>query len=541
MNSAYQLLKFTTSTPLSGAALFGNALTPTLQLYSPAGDLLTSGSLLPDGRNQTLQYDAIATGIYRIHVAAASGTQGEYYLTSAMTPAASVQSVTIDNGAIQRSLVRSITITFGGTIATAPSAAFSVTRVGDNLSIPVTASAVTVGGGTSQVTLTFSGGALINGSLPDGNYTLSIDGSQILDSLGQQLDAAGSGLPGSVGTTSFFRLYGDANGDRIVNSADITIVASNYLTPGALGDVDGDGVINSADITIIASNYLSSIPAPPSASFGTSSSAALPSAASGANTTAAASQDSAAAAIAGDGSSTNVPNSATEPVLAPWLISAPIAAAAPPVVDTRPSAPTSAASASNNGVGSGVAVTSSYGMVGMLIPTNATLAPSLAPASLAPPNLVPAVTHSTTVVPSSTASSTVSSTPVAVPFHSAGAALFGPNASSSGQHASSAAATPATSTTPFQHNTLVEMLEDLTPSPPFEPSLSIAQDTQLFDPNADDTSADVVTSTAGSTGTSNSSIASLVSAATGDSFFQTGDFSDFEALSARARAKRIFV
>ena len=172
-------------------------------------------------------------------------------------PAPTLQSVTIDNGTPQRSEVRSITVDFGGTIVSAPASAFSLSRVEDNLMIPVSASALTpLAGGNTQVVLTFSGSALENGSLPDGHYVLTIDGSQVIDSFGQQLDAAATGTPGSLGTVAFFRFFGDANGDSVVNGLDIALVSSNWLGSGPSGDVNGDGVVNGLDIAGIASNWL---------------------------------------------------------------------------------------------------------------------------------------------------------------------------------------------------------------------------------------------------------------------------------------------
>ena len=177
-------------------------------------------------------------------------------------PAPEVQSVTIDNGTPQRSEVRSITVDFGGTIVSAPSSAFSVSHVGDHLSIPVTASALTqLPDGNTQVVLTFSGPNLDGSSVPNGYYMLSIDGSQIFDNYGQQLDAARTGVASSMGTIVFFRLFGDANGDGIVNSQDIAIVSSNWLGQGPNGDLNGDGIVNGQDLAAIASTWLNTLPA----------------------------------------------------------------------------------------------------------------------------------------------------------------------------------------------------------------------------------------------------------------------------------------
>ncbi|MBL8746409.1 MAG: hypothetical protein JNK58_08650 [Phycisphaerae bacterium] len=43
--------------------------------------------------------------------------------------------------------------------------------------------------------------------------------------------------------------YGDANGDRVVNFADITNTLSNWGAPGPEGDADDSGIVNFADIT----------------------------------------------------------------------------------------------------------------------------------------------------------------------------------------------------------------------------------------------------------------------------------------------------
>jgi hypothetical protein len=51
-------------------------------------------------------------------------------------------------------------------------------------------------------------------------------------------------------------LAGDANGDGIVNSQDIALVSSNWLTAGPAGDVNSDGIVNSQDIALISSNWL---------------------------------------------------------------------------------------------------------------------------------------------------------------------------------------------------------------------------------------------------------------------------------------------
>jgi hypothetical protein len=61
---------------------------------------------------------------------------------------------------------------------------------------------------------------------------------------------------------------GDANGDGLVDDADATILADNWLTTTGAewtdGDFNGDGAVNEADASILAGNY--GYVAPPAAS-----------------------------------------------------------------------------------------------------------------------------------------------------------------------------------------------------------------------------------------------------------------------------------
>ncbi len=53
---------------------------------------------------------------------------------------------------------------------------------------------------------------------------------------------------------------GDANGDNVVNFADITAVLSNWLDFGAAGDVNNDWIVNFLDITIVLANWNTTCP-----------------------------------------------------------------------------------------------------------------------------------------------------------------------------------------------------------------------------------------------------------------------------------------
>ncbi len=78
-------------------------------------------------------------------------------------------------------------------------------------------------------------------------------------------DGAGNDLnsnPAFGSPQAFLRIVascpGDANGDRVVNFADLNIVLSFFgqtVTPGTNGDVNGDGVVNFADLNTVLSFF----------------------------------------------------------------------------------------------------------------------------------------------------------------------------------------------------------------------------------------------------------------------------------------------
>jgi hypothetical protein len=135
-------------------------------------------------------------------------------------------------------------------------------RTEDGLVVPVVVSAITpLPGGQTQITLTFDGASLQAGSLADGHYTLSIDGSQIIDSNNQQADAAGNGTLGSTRNVSFLRFFGDTNGDGFVDANDYLTYRAAYLSGNATGlnsayDYEGDGQFTMADLQAFTDNLL---------------------------------------------------------------------------------------------------------------------------------------------------------------------------------------------------------------------------------------------------------------------------------------------
>ncbi|MFO0936535.1 MAG: proprotein convertase P-domain-containing protein [Gemmataceae bacterium] len=184
-------------------------------------------------------------------------------------PLSTVSSVTIDDGSAQRSMVRKIVVVVNGNVTAGniQSGAFTLTQTsGPTATFTTNVFSVTaLGGNQTAIELHFSGSSIIGGSLADGRYTLSIDGSKIADATGAPIDAAGTGTPGSVATRNLLRLYGDVNGDGFVNGADFFVFRQVYGAPSSdpaylsYLDFQSDGFINGADYFQFAARYGSSI------------------------------------------------------------------------------------------------------------------------------------------------------------------------------------------------------------------------------------------------------------------------------------------
>ena len=72
---------------------------------------------------------------------------------------------------------------------------------------------------------------------------------------------SGNGVIGGDFNFGINVLPGDTNQDGIVNSQDLALIASNWLTAGPAGDVNGDGIINAQDLALLSSNWLATLPA----------------------------------------------------------------------------------------------------------------------------------------------------------------------------------------------------------------------------------------------------------------------------------------
>jgi hypothetical protein len=162
-----------------------------------------------------------------------------------------VQSVAVNDGSAQRSMVTSLTVTFSTVLHLDPGAFELVGQDGSEVPLNVAEAVVD---GHSVDTLTFSGEGIVGGSLADGHYTLTIHGGLVHDGFGQALDGAGTGVAGSDRVDTFFRLFGDADGDGHVDVSDLrsflSTLGKRTGDPGYLWyfDYDGDGRVDLGDL-----------------------------------------------------------------------------------------------------------------------------------------------------------------------------------------------------------------------------------------------------------------------------------------------------
>ncbi|MFO0977379.1 MAG: PKD domain-containing protein [Planctomycetaceae bacterium] len=207
-----------------------------------------------------LEFTPLQTGTYKVTIIVNDGDGGvtTVFRDFTVIAPAAVTSTMIDNGGIQRSMVRSLTVSFDQSVVILPGA-FSVLKRGGG-SVPLQSPQIAIVSGKTVVTLRFAAGQHVapGNSLEDGNYELRIDASKVLFG-NAPLDGNGDGLSGGtyiLGNQAghqFFRLFGDANGDRVVNTTDASLFNLTYRKTSSQNgfnfafDYDGDGDVDSLD------------------------------------------------------------------------------------------------------------------------------------------------------------------------------------------------------------------------------------------------------------------------------------------------------
>ena len=201
-----------------------------------------------------------------------------------------VAGVQVNDGSAQRSLVRSLTVTFSGPVTFAGSdanAAIAVQPPAHRRQFGDLAAAVSLNRGQSNAghahvlgiaeidPLSIHAGTL--SSLADGFYSLSVFGSAVTGPGGFALDGDANGSAGGdyvsptdvagggPGQLHLFRLFGDVTGDGFVAAADFSQFRIAFGTQ--LGDADfnsafdlnGDGFVAATDFNQFKTRFGTSL------------------------------------------------------------------------------------------------------------------------------------------------------------------------------------------------------------------------------------------------------------------------------------------
>jgi hypothetical protein len=152
-------------------------------------------------------------------------------------------------------MVDSILYTFSEAVNIAAADAFSIAvNAGQSGTVPSLAWAAinpNSDGSSTQWVVTFSGAGVTGGSIGNGVYDITLNSSAVTS------DANPSAIVQARPADTFYRLFGDINGDGRVNNADYAaFLNTNGLKTGQSGfnaafDANGDGRINNADYALM--------------------------------------------------------------------------------------------------------------------------------------------------------------------------------------------------------------------------------------------------------------------------------------------------
>jgi len=158
--------------------------------------------------------------------------------------------VKVNDGSAQRSMVRSLTVTFSQAVVLPcnPATAFKLERTGPGGPIGGVSLNVFVNVVGESVILTFHDPIFGQGSLIDGRYTLTALGAQV-EGGGGLLDGNGDGTAGDDLVFSTHRLFGDGDGDGDVDAIDFGAFRAAFGVVGSLSafDADGDQDVDAVD------------------------------------------------------------------------------------------------------------------------------------------------------------------------------------------------------------------------------------------------------------------------------------------------------
>jgi hypothetical protein len=145
---------------------------------------------------------------------------------------------------VQRSMVESIVYSFSEAVNISGAAATIAVHSGQPGTAPTlnwTAIHPNSDGSATQWAVTFSGTGVVGNSIANGVYDITLNSAAVTSDANPAVNVQ------SRPTDTFYRLFGDINGDRVVNAADNFQFKTALTTYNAAFDYNDDGVVNAAD------------------------------------------------------------------------------------------------------------------------------------------------------------------------------------------------------------------------------------------------------------------------------------------------------
>lgn len=233
-----------TATPLAlsrtidgGSQILGDTL-----IVDTLGQVATQSS----GKVQVAGFaDILHSSVETVQVVNAGGTP----------PTTAIQ---IQNGESQRSMVRTLKVTFSEavTFPNGLASAMVLSRNGPGSPTGIVPLQFAVNG--QDVTVTFNDPtfASLAGSLNDGSYTLQLVAENILGANGP-LDGDGNGTGGDSTSGGFHRLFGDSDGNATIDGSDFGQFGNAFGTSaiGSPFDFDGNGTVDGSDFAAFGARF----------------------------------------------------------------------------------------------------------------------------------------------------------------------------------------------------------------------------------------------------------------------------------------------
>jgi hypothetical protein len=252
--SQYDQLKATGNVSLAGALNLSIGIAPVVgtpfTIISDAGGAITGTFAgLPQGAT-------ITAGGATFQISYSAGS----VVLTATAAAPAVTGVGENAGVAQRSMVTSVQVTFN-TVVSIAQGAFALTYLGGGPGVAgstvggFAASTATVNGVTVATLSNFTGTDTSAGSLIDGRYSLTVTGSAVT---ANGMPMAGDFTFADSGTTTgnqLFRLYGDGDGNRMVNQGDLALFRVAFGSGDPTFDVDGNGAVNQTDLATFRTHF----------------------------------------------------------------------------------------------------------------------------------------------------------------------------------------------------------------------------------------------------------------------------------------------